>query len=310
MIRVSMMLLATIMLVSQAPAEESVDACFHRRPFTVMRLTCEYLRDMVQVCSNALESPGTQLSPIKDPGVRARVLSQRRLAYKLLGDDERAVADLDETIRFLHLTPKQHLKSLTEALYERYNTYIVRGERDRAMADLGEIIRLDPENVSAFSGRGQIYAFLEDYDRAIADFSEAIRLLKKTPGSPPSFALAEALSDRAAAYSAKGEHDRAIADLGEASRNSPWYAPSGLTSRGMIYAQDKHDYDRAIADFDEALLLQPNYVYALIGRGLAYKAKGVLDRASADIEAAEQIDPQAKSMVEREWQAKAGSKNP
>lgn len=310
MIRVSMMLLATIMLISQAPAEESVDACFHRSPFTVMRLTREYLRDMVQVCSNALESPGTQLSPIKDPGVRARVLSQRRLAYKLLGDDEKALADLDETIRFLHETPTQHLKSLTEALYERYNTYIVRGERDRAMTDLGEIIRLDPENVAAFSGRGQIYAFLEDYDRAIADFSEAIRLLQKTPGSPPSFALVEALSDRAAAYSAKGEHDRAIADFGEASRNSPEYAPSGLTSRGMIYAQDKHDYDRAIAEFDEALRLQPNYVYALIGRGLAYRAKGVFDRAAADIAAAEQISPQAKSMVEREWQARAGSKNP
>ena len=92
---------------------------------------------------------------------------------------------------------------------------------DRAIADLGEIIRLDPENVEAFSGRGQIYAFLEDYDRAIADFSEAIRLLQKTPGSPPSFALVEALSDRAAAYSAKGEHERAIADFGEAERNSP-----------------------------------------------------------------------------------------
>ena len=103
MIRISMMLLATIMLISQAPAEKSVDACFHRRPdFTVMRLTREYLRDMVQVCSDALESPGTRCRRSRTRASARAFSLNVGLPISYLATSERALADLDESIRFLH----------------------------------------------------------------------------------------------------------------------------------------------------------------------------------------------------------------
>jgi tetratricopeptide (TPR) repeat protein len=65
---------------------------------------------------------------------------------------------------------------------KRITFYVMRESRikeedtDRAIADYGEAIRLNPEDATAYVGRGSAYLAKGDGDRAIADLDKAIRL--------------------------------------------------------------------------------------------------------------------------------------
>ena len=56
-----------------------------------------------------------------------------------------------------------------------------------------------------------------------------------------------------------------------------------LTYRAYMYVE-LAEYDRAIADADRALRLNPEYVWAYIHRGTAYKRSSRLDLAIADFD--------------------------
>jgi lipoprotein NlpI len=61
-------------------------------------------------------------------------------------------------------------------------------------------------------------------------------------------------------------------------------------NRGVAY-QAKGDLDRAIADYSEAIRLNPKYVLAFTGRGLANLHAGALPKALADLNQASELDP-------------------
>jgi tetratricopeptide (TPR) repeat protein len=63
-----------------------------------------------------------------------------------------------------------------------------------------------------------------------------------------------------------------------------------LCLKGMLYFSDKK-YDRAIEAYSAAIRRDSKYVYAYIGRGDVYSAKGDLDRALADYDYAARLDP-------------------
>jgi tetratricopeptide (TPR) repeat protein len=63
-----------------------------------------------------------------------------------------------------------------------------------------------------------------------------------------------------------------------------------LCLKGVLYFSDKK-YDRAIDAYSAAIRRDPKYVYAYIGRGDVYSAKGDLDRALADYDQAARLDP-------------------
>ena len=63
-------------------------------------------------------------------------------------------------------------------------------------------------------------------------------------------------------------------------------------SNGLVLSK-QHEYDRAIAQFDKAIEFDVNFANAYIGRGLAYKNKGLLDKAIADYTRAIQLDSRA-----------------
>ncbi|MGO9135188.1 MAG: tetratricopeptide repeat protein [Methylovirgula sp.] len=65
---------------------------------------------------------------------------------------------------------------------------------------------------------------------------------------------------------------------------------AAYNNRGVAYAA-KGDLDRAIADFDQAIRLDPKDEVAYKNRGGAYKAKGDFDRAIADYSEAIRLDP-------------------
>jgi tetratricopeptide (TPR) repeat protein len=310
MIRLSLALLGTVILTANAQVHplydyssaKPIQFCTRvRQDVTVAALDVAVI---IQACGEALAESGAQWSV-----TRARVLTGRASAYKAIGEYHRAIADLNEAVRLLLFnrreTPQEfggtleHLhESLVRAFSDRNDAYRANKEYDRAIADLGKVIRIDLHDIAAFKKIGLLYSRHEkDYDRAIADLSDWIGHREIGP-SEPGFAVM--FYQRANAYGVTGQADSAIADYGQAIRINPTNYLA-LINRGMIYALYKSDYDRAIADFDEAIGRQPKQAYALTCRALAHKAKGASDLASADLEAAERINPEVKKIAERQW---------
>jgi tetratricopeptide (TPR) repeat protein len=198
--------------------------------------------------------------------------TNRGLAYRKKGENDRAIADYNEAIR---LEPKYAV-----AYNNRCFAYSEKGENDRAIADCTVAIRLDPKYALAHSNRGIANWKKGENDRAIADYTEALRLNPK---------LAVAYSSRGLAYSDKGENDRAIADCTQAIRLDPIFAKA-YNNRGLAHWR-KDENDRAIADYNEAIRLDPKYAISYANRGLAYRDKGDTDRAIANYTEAIRLDP-------------------
>ena len=191
--------------------------------------------------------------------------------------------------------------------FRRARAYNDKHEDDLALADFNEAIRLfysdAPPRIlaEALYQRSVLYLKKRDYDRCFGDLDEAVRV------NP---ADASALILRGQLYaSPKHDYDRAIADLDEAARLQPQQSLP-FKSRGKVYALYKHDFDRAITDFDEALRHYPRDATALAYRGLGYMAKGESERARADLDAAERIDPGTKRAIEQQWLSINGPKTP
>jgi tetratricopeptide (TPR) repeat protein len=87
------------------------------------------------------------------------------------GDYERALRDLDETIR---LNPK-----LAAAYGNRGDVWRRKGDLGRALSDLNEALRLDPTMTPGYVTRGLVYEKNGDLERARADYDTA---LKRPPG--------------------------------------------------------------------------------------------------------------------------------
>src|SRR5215831_7925220 len=94
--------------------------------------------------------------------------NNRGNAYHAKGDDDRAVADYNESIR---LDPKY-----AYPYNGRGNAYRGKGDNDRAIADYAMSIKLDPKYAAPHNGRGNAYRDKGDRDRALADYNEAIKL--------------------------------------------------------------------------------------------------------------------------------------
>jgi tetratricopeptide (TPR) repeat protein len=98
----------------------------------------------------------------------AVAFNNRGLAYANLGQNDKAIADLDQAIDF---DPQ-----MATAYLNRGAAYESKGEHERGIADYSRAISLDPQLKVAYFNRGAIYESQGEHDRAIADFDKAIRL--------------------------------------------------------------------------------------------------------------------------------------
>jgi len=128
----------------------------------------------------------------------------RGIAYRRVGDVERAIDDYDEAIR---LNPRA-----ADAFNNRGNAFRTRDELPRALRDYDEAIRLDPHYAHALNNRGIVFLEQGDPDRAIADFDRAI-------GERASYA--NAFRNRGLARVQQRSYGLAIADFDEASKLNP-----------------------------------------------------------------------------------------
>ncbi len=129
----------------------------------------------------------------------AVAFTNRGLAYKRIGQGDRAIADFSEAIR---LKP-----DFGFAFNNRGNAYYAKGQFDRAIKDYDEAIRLKPDLAEAFSNRGNVYRKKGRLARAIKDYNKAIHL---NPDEAKVFA------DRGLAYEKKGELTQALRDFKKA----------------------------------------------------------------------------------------------
>jgi F-type H+-transporting ATPase subunit a len=159
-------------------------------------------------------------------------------AYRVKGDVERAIADLDNALK---LQPKSGF-----ILTERASIHLAKDDFDRAIADYARALQLDQNLTAAYSGRAKAYLATGDLDKAIADFDQAI---KRDPR------LASAYDGRGLAFFAKGDFDKALADFSEAVTLEPRFAAAFL-DRARVY-QNKQDLDRAKQDLEAAVKLDP-----------------------------------------------------
>lgn len=102
-----------------------------------------------------------------------RHYSGRGETYRLMGDLDHALADLNEAIR---LKPSEE-----RPFFRRCQVYQAKGEIDRALADCEESARIDPKQSRAMSLLAGMLFARGEFDRAADIFS---KLIERAPGNP------------------------------------------------------------------------------------------------------------------------------
>jgi tetratricopeptide (TPR) repeat protein len=102
-----------------------------------------------------------------------RAWNVRGAAWRRLGQRDRAIQDMTESIRLAPDNPAWH--------NNRGLAYHNKKEEDRAIADYTEAIRLDPTDFVAYYNRGNAFRSKKEYARALADYQEAVRLNPRDP---------------------------------------------------------------------------------------------------------------------------------
>ena len=213
---------------------------------------------------NDLEITGSESAGGLSP-TRSTVYLRRALTHFEVGEDGRAIEELDKLIR---IEPGNSDAYLLRGIVCGYS-----GLYDSVIADMSEVLRIDPANATAYYYRGMAYGERDEFDEAIADMNAVIRL-------EPSNGDAHRVRGDCRRY--RSEYDEAIADFDAALGIDPDDAAS-LRSRGAAYRM-KLEFERAIVDYDAALCLEPENPLTHRFRGDAYLGNGDFGRAIADFD--------------------------
>ncbi len=199
----------------------------------------------------------------------AVVFYSRGIAHHWQGDDDKAIADLSETIR---INPW-----FADAWRWRGQAWFGKDEHERAIRDYDAMVALDPSNPVAHFLRGSLHIWMRRYEPAIGDFGEAIRL----DGT-----FAKAWYERAKAHEALGEEERGRLDREAGRRIDPdhWV-------HACLQAMRAKRTSEALQMCDEALRLQPQFALAARLRAVLHLDADRLDAAIADFDLALRVEP-------------------
>lgn len=200
----------------------------------------------------------------------AIILYNRGVAYHWAGDDDKAIADLSETLR---INPW-----FADAWRWRGQAWYGKDEHDRAIRDYDAMVALDPSNPVVHYLRGILLTWMKRYEPAIADFGEAIRL---------NDVFAKAWYERAKAYEAMGDEERARLDREAGRRIDPdhW-------AHACLDAMRAKRMSEALQMCDEALRLEPKFALAARLRAILHLDADRLDAAIADFDLALKVEPE------------------
>jgi tetratricopeptide (TPR) repeat protein len=242
------------------------------------------LERKVKACTTIIQGKG---ETAKNRGI---AYLNRGLAWRVKGDNDRAIADYGEAIALN--------RSDAKAYSNRGNAFRSKGEYDRAISDYGDAVRLDPKFADGFYNRAIALRSKGDYDRALADLDRAIEL-PPTAGAMQSASVttlgldrtrADYFAERSRIYRNKGDYDRAIADSNEVIRLDP-NNPDRFADRGYLYFY-KADFSAAAAALLQSIDLKDDS-YPMLWRYLA--------RARLGEKAAEELAANSARLKSRDW---------
>jgi tetratricopeptide (TPR) repeat protein len=133
-----------------------------------------------------------------------------------------------------------------EDYIKRAHGHVYENDYDSAMEDCTQAIQLDPDNPEYYFARAYVHGRKNDFDSAIADCSQAIALKPNMAGY---------YRERHFYYLKKGSLDSAIEDCTKAIALDPDFG-NLFGRRGEAYLEKK-EFDNAISDFSKALELGP-----------------------------------------------------
>jgi tetratricopeptide (TPR) repeat protein len=219
----------------------------------------------VRACTAIIDAGG------ETPATLAAALANRGAAYLKLGDDDRALRDLDRalaldsTVWQAHVNrgsvygrKGEHHRAIQEfdtalrfdadpkAYFGRGLVYQSLGDNTSALRDVNASISLDATNAGAFVTRGQILRDIGEYDRAQQDFERALAIDRT---------LWNAWLGQGDIYRLRGEPRVAIDAYTQAARLAPGPSSAVFHGRGLAYLAIG-DIPRAIQDLDRALSLR------------------------------------------------------
>src|SRR5208282_2555960 len=144
----------------------------------------------------------------------------------------------------------------------------------KAQDAYGHVLKLDPDNLDALRGIGDIDYDKQLYDEAIAAYEH---YLKKKPDDP------EVRTDLGTMYLYTGNADQAVAQYKKAIAAKPGFFP-GYLNMGIAYAQENKAED-ALATLKQALAIAPDDTSRAQVKDLIAKLTGA-PAASAPMQAA------------------------
>src|SRR5581483_11736607 len=150
----------------------------------------------------------------------------------------------------------------------------------RAIEDFTFAIELDPTFAQAYTNRGRMYRWQQEYQLSLNDHNREIEL---------DSTYIWAYYHRGKTRISLGEYMSAIYDLDRACELAPKYSWP-LAQRGLAYVLLK-EYQRAIKDLDRAVELNCNYAWVHSSRGFASLWLGDLQQAGRNYLRSWQVAP-------------------
>lgn len=199
----------------------------------------------------------------------------RALAYREKGNTVQAREDLD---RALTLNPND-----VESRLARVQLLLASKDSDGAARDLEVADKVLPVQADQRLEMGELYGRSNDFKLALRQFDRWIAW------HPEDARISSALNNRCW-FSAVGNYDlpKGLEDCNRVLDRVPNSA-NLLNSRAYVRLR-MGQMDKAIADFNAALKLMPKYAWALYGRGVAERQKGLAHQSQVDVAAATALD--------------------
>ena len=150
------------------------------------------------------------------------------------------------------------------AYHLRAESHWYGGSLSEAVADYSQALELNPKDVSAFLGRGQVFMERRDFNRAIEDLDAAIGSIDSVPGADATWKAefeAFARNGRAATYAGLGDFGRALEEFGKSVELCP---ENAWVYYNLAEAYQNHgDQKNAVENYKLALLKKKPKLTAL-----------------------------------------------
>lgn len=181
----------------------------------------------------------------------------RASAYFLTGDQDLALADLNETMQLLPGDARVYgLRGAVRGM---------KGDIDGAIADFTVSIDGDPSLVDSYTNRGKALSDKGEFERSIPDFDRALKLQPDN-----AFALNGRCWSRAVL---NVDLDAALADCNAGVEAGGVDLANTLNTRGFVHFR-RAEYREAIASYDASLQKNPRAASSYYVRGLSKRALG------------------------------------